>query len=422
MLLYGKDDVQDYVSAQGDDTFLRKYPHICRRLIYVIEYAKVQTSAITDTTTINDIVRAVHAANNARYPSSGSGGSTSSTSDSKKTVPTLAVFSGQDGDYFGWKEDVMNTLGAGGLADYVTSATANSANPDVGKSVFFALRQALSSGTASHLSTKLFETDNFDPHALWTSVHKYYDTPVNRANTILHQIRKLLNLRMDPGSSPASFVNEFNKAVLQLRKNKAKIADDTDFLRALLLEAIQDDEFEQVRENILGFPNKGPDKILEELRTREASLGIKDGTRNGFASRASRRTNHNNHQRGGSRGGDRHGNDGSQNWRIPYFPKSWEKMMGAKFFNLLVQWRSLALKQQAPQSSLNQKFEVDVQPLGTTHNKKRKMRRGNTKEDDDDDGDTTMKEEAADDNNKKQTPRFVVRLRESRRIVTERNI
>ena len=65
-------------------------------------------------------------------------------------------------------------------------------------------------------------------------------------------------------------------AFLRLKKNKAGLATDTDTLRVLLLVAIQDDQFEPVRDTIVKEPTRDMDEILKGLCDRETLLQIKD--------------------------------------------------------------------------------------------------------------------------------------------------
>ena len=75
---------------------------------------------------------------------------------------------------------------------------------------------------------------------------------------------------------PTKFISDFNECLLWLKKNKAGLASDTDTLRALLLVAIQDDQFELVQDSIVKEPTWGIDEILKDLWEQETSLHIKD--------------------------------------------------------------------------------------------------------------------------------------------------
>jgi hypothetical protein len=58
------------------------------------------------------------------------------------------------------------------------------------------------------------------------------------------------------------------------------LAEDTDTLRALLLVAIQDDQFETIRDNIVHKPTLSIDEILKDIRKHNTSMQMKDGACN----------------------------------------------------------------------------------------------------------------------------------------------
>ena len=85
---------------------------------------------------------------------------------------------------------------------------------------------------------------------------------------VLFEVKKLVSLCLDPDVVPTKFIADFNEFLLLLKKNKAGFATDTDTLRALLLVAIQDEQFEPVRDMIVNEHTMGVDEILKDLRDR----------------------------------------------------------------------------------------------------------------------------------------------------------
>jgi hypothetical protein len=60
---------------------------------------------------------------------------------------------------------------------------------------------------------------------------------------------------LDPDVTPTSIIANFRECLLCLQKHNAKFAvEDMDTLHALLLVAIQDDQFELIRDNIVHKP------------------------------------------------------------------------------------------------------------------------------------------------------------------------
>jgi hypothetical protein len=71
---------------------------------------------------------------------------------------------------------------------------------------------------------------------------------------------------LDLDVAPTSFIADFKECMLRLEKSKAKISKDTNTLCALLLVAIQDDQFETVRDSIVHEPTWNVKDILKDIR------------------------------------------------------------------------------------------------------------------------------------------------------------
>ena len=431
-------DIEDYCSGLQDPNHPLKPPQVHKRLGYLVNYAKV-SEELDPTTPMNEIVKAVLASSSKEsVPANPS--SSQSLAEYKKTVPDLEAFSGRDEDYYAWKESTVNTLGQGGLSDYITLPSFASRTPQIAQSVFYAMRSALQDGTASHLCRALYDKKDLDPFKLMESIDKYYDTPVNKANVVLHQVRKLLSLRLDADTTPLQFISAWQECIQKLTKENAKLASDADTLRALLLEAIQDDEYDTIRDKIISDPTKPIDSILDDLRNRDASLQIKDNarttdalTRTGRRVQFDKKTKSYDGDKGGSGGyQDRdRGRGHHQKWNIPRFPESWSQAVGGKFFDVMKDWRSKAHHNQPYVKALNAEFETMSIKVphpnggggggGGGRGRKRIRRAEKVKEadqpdmDEEDNGD---KKPAADDS--KYCRRIL--FRSSRWVITKRNI
>ena len=97
---------------------------------------------------------------------------------------------------------------------------------------------------ASNFATALYDDNKCNLLELWKNIKQWYDTSVNHANVVLFEVKRLLSLCLNADVVPTKFIADFNKCLLWLKKNKAGLATDTDTLWALLLAAIQDDQFE----------------------------------------------------------------------------------------------------------------------------------------------------------------------------------
>lgn len=242
-------------------------PVIVKKLGYIVDFARV--GSLTTDILMNDLVKRVTSSQRST-PSSGSPYSPSRVAAAqvfdKKAVPTIEKFSGLDEDYFAWKESTINSLGTAGFSRFLDDKSVVMRHPEVSESVFYSLRGAVHGGQAQSIAQSMLDEKNLDPSALWTALEEYYDTALNRANVVLFDIRRLLHLRLDPDTQATKFISSYRECLQRLRKNNARLSEDTDTLRALLLVAIQDDDFEMVRDSIVHKPNLSIDAILTELR------------------------------------------------------------------------------------------------------------------------------------------------------------
>ena len=152
-------------------------------------------------------------------------------------------------------------------------------HPEVAESVFYALRGAVHGGQAQSMAQGMLDKKRLDPTTLWSALESYYDTALNCANVVLFDIRCLINIRLDPDNTATKFISEYRECLQRLRKNNARLAYDNDTLRALHLVAIQDDDFEMVRDSIVHKPDSTVNHILTELCERKTSLMMKDQSR-----------------------------------------------------------------------------------------------------------------------------------------------
>ena len=341
-------------------------PVIVKKVCCIVDYAKY--GHLTANLTLDDIMG--HLNQWDRKPIAGSGSASvssptrkgSSGSDSskydKKNLPKLEKFSSLPEDYFTWKDATVTPLGIYGFDIFLKDDAEVAKYPGLWQSVLYLIRAAVHGGQAQSIAQAMVNEERFDPVKLWDGLGVYYNTAVNCANVVLFDVRKLLNLRLDPDISGSRFVSDFRDCLQLLRKHKAKLADDTDTLRAFLLVAIQDDAFETIRDSIVQKPTSTIDDILTEIREREATLNLKDHASNtsGDGASGSRYSRHTVKFASGT--ASEKSNDGKK-WSIPKFPPSWSSAVGASFFKVMIEWRSAAY-QGKTQTQLNDEYSTFV--------------------------------------------------------------
>ena len=380
---------------------------IKKRLGFIVDYSKIGTLG---TITMSKIVTAVNTAKMQGAPSATSQQvSVPNQGLVKKTVPTIDTFSGLDEDFFAWKDKSVNTLGRSGLTNYLSDATLYVKNKELAESVFYTIREALTGGVASSHAETLVDRDTLNPTILWSNLLKYYDTDLNRANVVLFEIKRLLVLSLNIDNTPVQFISDFRECLQRLRKSNAKVADDTDTLRALLLVAIQDDSYDSIRDTIVEKPTRNIDELLTDIRQKDTSLQIKDGARD--ISGEHPKTRRTQTPRSPYKGSPKvNVSDAIKKgqWIIPHFPDGWKDAFGEKMFKVLTDWRKSACFHHKLQSELNSNYALRVDSTSPKRSRK-----------------ATIQEEEKDvqDDDASAAPspkRRRILLNKSRRVVTER--
>jgi hypothetical protein len=94
------------------------------------------------------------------------------------------------------------------------------------------------------------------------------------------------------------------------------------------LVVIQDDQFQTIRDNIVHKPTLSIDEILKDTCKRDTSMQMKDGARNiagdGTTLSGRQTATREPHQKRVTFG---------EHWNIPFFPESWNQVVGGKIFD-----------------------------------------------------------------------------------------
>lgn len=403
------------------------------RLQVLIDYARMVSPTIDHKLTFEEVEDALDGekrkANLKAQPTTATTGNVMDadfdTSLKKVEVPKLPTFQGDAGEWHRWSNLVHISLGTAGLSEAVTDTGFAVDNPMMAKRVFYALRAATEQGHAASLAKEMDYEKMYDPYVLWQKLSAEYDTEANKMNIALYLVRHLYEMKLDCSTTPSKFRSEFNDLWLQLKQANPNLAVEADFIRPVMLMAIQDDDYNIVREKIIAEPNKTVAEFLSDIRDRESILRslngevIKpiDGSKpEGIRSRRVTHSNPRRDKKMGSSSNRQHNpNRSSQGessgpWNIPLFPHTWKSMVGKGVFTLMCTWRSTANGNNIDTSTLNKSFQVAAQgpPRNEQNQKKRQS------------DDTTASSLSSDKANQPDPKRVRYTLRESRRVVTER--
>ena len=403
LIVFTCDDVNEFFKSNFETTPVV----IKKRLGFIVDYSKIGPLG---TMTMSKIVTAVTASKMQGAPSAiVQQAPVINQGINKKTVPTIDTFSGLDEDFFAWKDKSVNTLGRSGLTSYLSDATLYATNKELAESVFYTIREALTGGVASSHAETLVDRDTLNPTILWSNLLQYYDTDLNRANVVLFEIKRLLALSLNIDNTPVQFISDFRECLQRLRKSNAKVADDTDTLRALLLVAIQDDSYDSIRDTIVEKPKRNIDELLTDIRQKDTSLQIKDGARDisGEYSKTRRTQMPRTPYKGNPKVNVSEAIKKGQ-WIIPHYPDGWKEAFGEKMFKVLMDWRKSACFHHKLQSDLNTNYALHVDSKSP-----KRSRKTTTQEDE--------KDSQEDNTSAPSSPKKRrILLNKSRRVVTER--
>ena len=351
----------------------------------------------------------------------------------KVDLPKLTNFKGDTGEWYTWSEGVRIQLGSAGVSGAITDSNFAQAHPVMTKRVFFVLYAAILQGNAGSLAKEMEINANFDAYALWQRLTKDYDTEANKLNVSLYLVQRLMDIKLTKSVPVLQFRNKFRDTWLEYKQVNPRMAVEPDFIRPLMLMAVQDDDYDLIRESIIADPSLTIPQFLNDLRDRDTILkGVNgENMRNidGQASSTVRGRRAPTHNAGGGKShyakknNDHHSShrgtsdrDLSGPWNVPYIPRTWKQMLGGGVFSTLNKWRTTAHGSSIAMSELNKQFEVDKQQYPSSSKKRRNSAvqdsttttRTRTDDGQTDDAGTSVKK-----------VKFV--LRDSRRTVTERD-
>ena len=124
-------------------------------------------------------------------------------------------------------------------------------------------------------------------------------------------------------------IAEIRSCLQRLKAHKAKIGDDTDTLCAFLSIAIQDDDFDSIRDSILESPQNSIEGLLGKIHIKEASLQIKQVGPKGLKSDGTLTSQRSQSSSTGPKGCIAETIKKGQ-WVIPTFPQGWKQAIGEK--------------------------------------------------------------------------------------------
>lgn len=207
--------------------------------------------------------------------------STLTSGEKFSDIPKLPIFSGEDHDYEKWKRGVIEALATSrGLIAFIRDEDKVAQHPETAEGVFYCLSRAIRGGLSASIANEYdLVLEDRNPFKLRNALHAYYNTKTSAHTTMMNQIRRLINLKLEPGASATKFLEDWKDCVLRLQEVKATFVDDQRWLLALLYSAIQDDDYNIVLDKISADETITVKTVLNEIRVRAEHINQRDGTK-----------------------------------------------------------------------------------------------------------------------------------------------
>lgn len=284
-------------------------------------------------------------------PSSITVTSTSSTTKEEKykldacAKVELKTFSGLSIDYKQWDEHVRLSYGVCGMSSFLTDSSLCSQHKEISSSIKFNLCKALKEGHFAYLVDD-YKTE-MNAAIFYAIVKKEADETSDQRIREFKAWWHLFTHTLDSPKSYNSFINKYNISITTLKEAKSKGVDDEILIRALLLRAIQCEEYEDVKKVVTKNLNIKPKDILTELKNHH--LALESEERLNDVSTSSSKSKTKTVRRGASKGNesDTSSKNGDSKWRTPFIPR-WpnglSEVCTTKLWSQLNDWKSLVNK------------------------------------------------------------------------------
>ena len=263
------------------------------------------------------------------------GGSSSVNYAPHKVKLSLKEFSGKDEDFLSFKKMIRARLGAQGLLSYIDDVGSFHANRPVSETVYYKLADALNAGVASFLVNEHQPDKN--AYKLWSDVLSHYKHMDSGDNQILLSLRDMLTLKLTADVDAQQFYNDFKVIINRLTELNSSLVREKPFIRAILLNAIQDESYDMVRNYITKNPSHGASEILEEIRQRRITLSTFEV---GQASQVARRSKVT-FDREKSRRPEGTTASSQTGWRIPFIPMTEIGIVDDHTRSNIAKWRQI---------------------------------------------------------------------------------
>ena len=251
----------------------------------------------------------------------------------KFQTDSLDTFSGDPEDFEDWQNKTFNTVNQTILRKFLHESPdpSKQAEIDRDRDLYYAIKQAVEQGTASHVVSSL-EDSNQSGHIAWTKLKEWFQSPGVKDDLIDLYQQRAEHLRLTPDVMASEYINSWvlcQRKLTELGRGYSDLEYKRRFVRG-----IEDEDF-KIKKEMLTANKHGMtiQELITEVRRAESGMNLDaDKSQRVKARRVEI-----------SKGspGEHRNNNGTQKFNIPYIPHSTMGQLERSTQIDLLHWRSV---------------------------------------------------------------------------------
>ena len=193
---------------------------------------------------------------------------------SSRPTDSLDTFSGDPEDFEDWQNKTFNTVNQTILRKFLHESPdpSKQAEIDRDRDLYYAIKQAVEQGTASHVVSSL-EDSNQSGHIAWTKLKEWFQSPGVKDDLIDLYQQRAENLRLTPDVMASEYINSWvmgQKKLTELGSGYSDLEYKRRFVRG-----IEDEDF-KIKKEMLTANKHGMtiQELITEVRRTESGMNL----------------------------------------------------------------------------------------------------------------------------------------------------
>ena len=294
--------------------------------------------------------------------------------NAKFQTDSLDVFSGDPEDFEDWLNKTFNTVNQTILRKFLQSPPDLNKQSEIDRDrdFYYAIKQAVEKGTASHVVSSLSDSEQ-SGHIAWTKLKEWYQSPGVKDDLIDLYQQRAEQLRLTPDVTASEYINSWvmcQKKLTELGSGYSDLEYKRRFVRG-----IDDEDFKVKKEMLTAEKHEmSIQDLITEVRRAESGMNLDANKLQKVKARRIEiaKTAHQSN------------NDGTKKFNIPYIPNYIMSQLNNPVQKDLLHWRYIWNKEgrevkhtELPSNKKDEESEESVSPNDRNVNggKKRKRKK-----------------------------------------------